>query len=93
MQNKIAERRANYKAEMGKLALQDWLLSQQLDGIDKKIRLLSGAADEAEISATDLDTLQAVVQAHTEAAAAVKDSAKPAPAKTVGVKPKTKAKE
>lgn len=87
MESKIAERRAHYESETGKLAVRRWRLQQQIEDIDEQLRLLSGAAQEAELSQKDIDTLQAIVQAQTQASQGTE-----APPKVVDVPAKKKKK-
>jgi len=75
MQRKIAARRANYAAQAGKLAVENWKLAQQLetiqsqiDGNDKTIRLFLGADQEAEISKKELDVIEEIAKAQSKAA-------------------------
>lgn len=87
MESKIAERRARYESELGSLTTQRWKLQTELKGMDKRIRLIMGAIEEAEVSQRDIDTLQAIIDAQTKAQ---EESAKPAARKVVDVKPKKK---
>ena len=90
MESNIAKRRAHYESEMGKLATRRWRLQEQIDDIDEQMRLLTGAAQEAELSQKDIDTLQAIVQAQTPAPV---DTQATAPAKIVEARTKKKGKD
>jgi len=77
--NKSKERRAQFEAELGKLALEYWRMENNLASLDEKIRLLNGAVQEAQMGERDVDSLLAIVQAQKEAAAGEKPVAKGTP--------------
>ncbi|HUT58998.1 MAG TPA: hypothetical protein VNA25_14210 [Phycisphaerae bacterium] len=80
--NKSKERRTNFEAQLGQLAIEHWRLTQNLGSIEEKIRLLNGAVQEAENGERDADRLLAIVEAQKEAVEkAQEDSAKVTPKK------------
>ena len=90
MPTPIAERRAKYAAEMAVLAIRRWEIGLEMEGIDKRLRLLKGADDEAETSQKEFDALQEIAAAQRKALEDVAKPPKKSPAKVVDATPKKK---